>query len=212
VEWVLTIATAAALALLFAATEIARRHGLPAETTRRGAHVLGAGAVAAFPLYLRLRDGLLLAAAAGTFLTYTWVRSRLPSIHAVGRPSAGAPLFPIGFAVAALVVWGHPIAFAFAALVLALADPAAAIAGERIGSPAWRVAGGRKSLSGSAAFFTVSLALGMVAGVASGDPRPPAAVVVAGILTLIEGSLGYGLDNLPLPVVTAVLGETLLGL
>lgn len=211
-EWLLTAASAVALLGLFALTETARRRGLRAETTRRFAHAAGAGVAALFPLYLQLRDVLFLATLSTAFLLATWWHDRLGSIHAVTRPTAGALIFPIGLALAAVVAWPHPRAFAFAALVLALADPAAAIAGERLRGPAWRLAGSRKTLSGSLAFFVVSAALGLMFAASSSEMRPMAAVVVAAALTAIEGCLGYGLDNLPLPVAAAILGETLLSL
>lgn len=211
-EWLLTLATAAALFVIFALSEAAIHHGIPAEATRRLAHAVGAGTSAVFPLYLQLRDMLLLASSFTVFLTYTWVRGSLRSIHGVARPSIGALLFPIGLGAVALVVWGHPRAFAFAALVLAFADPAAATVGNRVPSSEWRVIGGKKSVSGSLSFFIVSAALATIFAVASSDPHPLKAVAVATILTLVEGSLGYGLDNLALPWTAAILGETMLGL
>lgn len=211
VESLLTLGTAAALLVLFAVSETALHQGFSPEATRRFVHSVGAGTAATFPLYLQLRDVLVLALAFALFLTYTWVQRGLPSVHAVMRPSIGAPLFPVGLGLAALATWDHPAAFAFGALVLALADPAAAIVGERVASPGWRVAGGKKSASGSLAVFTVAVALGTVVGIVSGEPRPFAVCAVAGILTLIEGALGYGLDNLPLPMTAAIIGEIMLG-
>lgn len=132
-EWFLTLATAAALLALFALTENAWHRGFPPDVTRRLAHVVGAGAAATFPIYLQLRNVLVLAAGFTAFLTYTWLRGSLVSIHGVTRPSAGAALFPAGLGLAALAAWDHPAAFAFAALVLAFADPAAALVGLHIG-------------------------------------------------------------------------------
>ena len=211
-EWLLTLATATALFVLFCTSEAALHRGVRAEVTRRLAHVVGAGTVATFPLYLQLRDVLLLAAGFTLFLTYTWIRGSLRSIHAVVRPSIGAPLLPIGLWFAALAAWGHPGAFAFAALVLACADPAAATVGNLVTSPGWRVIGGKKSLSGSLIVFIVSVALATMFRLASGDMLSLKVFAAAGILTLIEGSLGYGLDNVLLPLTAAILGETLLGL
>lgn len=211
-EWLLTLATAAGLFVLFVGSELVVDRGISAESTRQIAHAVGAGAAATFPLYLHLRDVLFLAWAFTVVLTYTWIRGSLRSIHAIDRPSIGAMLFPVGLGVAALAAWGHPGAVAFAALVLALADPGASIAGNRIASLGWRVAGGQKSVSGSLAFFVVTAALAAIFGLASGELRPLRALIAGSILTLVEGSLGYGLDNLPLPLCAAVLGETLLGL
>jgi dolichol kinase len=55
-----------------------------------------------------------------------------------------------------------------------------------------------QSLSGSLAFAGVVLAIGLV--VTAWAPLPISAIVVAAIfLAVVEGSLGYGLDNLVLP-------------
>ncbi len=88
-------------------------------------------------------------------------------MHGVARPTAGALLFPAGLLLAAVAVWRHPAAFSYAALMLALPDPAAAVVGDRFTSTSWRVAGGHKSALGSLAFFAVAFALGTNAG-----PRP----------------------------------------
>ncbi len=211
-EWLLTVATGASLVTLFAAAEAARQRGFRADTTRRLAHTIGACTAAVFPLYLQLRDVLLLAALSTAFLTATWLHGALGSIHAVGRPTIGALVFPVGLALAAVVAWPHPRAFAFAALVLALGDPAAAIAGERSRGAGWNVAGGRKTVCGSLAFFTVASLLGFVFRAFSGETRMMDTLTAAAVLTVLEGCLGYGLDNLLVPVTAALLGEKLLGL
>lgn len=211
-EWLATGATAVALLGLFAFTEAARRRGHRPETTRRIAHAAGAGTAALSPLCLQLRDVLLLAAITTAFLLITWLRGALGSVHAVARPTVGALIFPAGLALAAVMAWPHPAAFSFAALVLALADPAAAISGERMGGRSWRVAGSRKTVSGSLAFFAVSVVLGLMLSATFGETRPIAAVLTAAVLTAIEGCLGYGLDNLALAAAAVSLVQTLLGI
>lgn len=204
------LATATALFALFAAAEFARHRGLPAAATRRLTHTVGAGTAALFPLYLTLAEVVLLAAAFTVFLTFTWMRHLLRSIHDIDRPTVGALIFPAGLLLTALVAWQRPAAFAYAALVLALADTAAATIGERLPSPTWKVAGGRKSLIGSLAFLAVALALGLAFTAASGQVSVLAALAAAVLLALVEASLGYGLDNLPVPILGGVLGEYVL--
>lgn len=70
-ELLLTLGTAAGLFILFAVLEAALNRGMPAESTRRLAHVVGAGAAATFPFYLQLRDVLLVAAVFTVFLAST---------------------------------------------------------------------------------------------------------------------------------------------
>ena len=206
------LGTTLALLGLFAVSEFAGRRGQPAETTRRVVHVAGAGTTALFPLYLRLSEVVALAIVFSAFLIGTRVRGSLASVHAVARPTAGALIFPAGLVLAAVAVWSHPAAFSYAALMLALPDPAAAIVGRRFGSPRWRIPGGEKSLLGSLTFFAVAFAIGTGFALALGNGSILAAAAVAAVLTGIEAALGYGLDNLPIPVVAGLLGEYWLSL
>ena len=127
--------TAAGQACILGAIEVLGRRGLPAEQTRRLAHVAGAASVAVLPLFLSLAELGVLAAFFTCLLAWTWRRRQLDSVHAVGRSTVGALVFPAGLFAGAWVGWGHPLAIAYAALVLGLADPCAAWVGGRIRSP-----------------------------------------------------------------------------
>jgi dolichol kinase len=212
VRWLPLIGTALGLLGLFALSELAGRHGLPTETTRRVVHVTGAGTAALFPIYLGLPEVVVLAVAFTLFLGWTRVRGSLASVHAVARPTLGAVVFPVGLLLAAVAVWAQPPAFSYAALVLAFADPLASVVGQRFASPSWRVGGGRKSALGSVGFFAVAFILGMAFALAAGNGAILAVAAVAGVLALVEATLGYGLDNLFIPVVAGLLGEQWLGL
>src|SRR5207253_10905490 len=96
VSWLPLLGTTVALLGLFTVSEFASRHGLPAETTRRLVHITGAGTTALLPLYLQLRDVVLLAVAFTLFLGWTRVCGSLRSVHAVARPTLGAVVFPLG--------------------------------------------------------------------------------------------------------------------
>ncbi len=193
----------ACVAALFASPELLRRGGLPAETTRRYTHAGGAAMAAVLPAFASLREVVAL----GLFLTtvLAWARSRglLSSVHGVERPTLGATLFPAGLVLAALVSWKDQIAYVLAALVLALADPAAAIAG-RIGGPRWRVIGRRKSLAGSAAFFATTLAIGLAARAMGAPLSIRAMLSTAAGSAAVEGALGFGLDDLAVPPFAAI--------
>jgi len=201
------LGTTMALLGLFAVSEFARRYGQPAETTRRLVHVAGAGTTALFPFYLRLTEVVALAVVFSAFLIGTRVRGSLKSVHAVARPTAGALIFPAGLLLAAVAVWSHPAAFSYAALMLALPDPAAAVVGRRFGSLRWRVPGGEKTVLGSLTFFAVAFVVGMGFAVAAGNGSLLAVAAAAAVLTIIEAALGYGLDNLFIPVAAGLLGE-----
>jgi phytol kinase len=206
------LATAAAQAGLLVAVEVGFRRGVGPETTRRIAHAVGAVSVAPLPLFLRIPELVVLAGLFTGVLFVTHQRRMLRSIHAIDRASVGALIFPAGLLLAILVGWHHVGAIAYAALVLGLADPAAALVGARVKSIGWAVPGGHKTVVGSVAFGIVAVAVGVLIGALSGGPHVSGAIAAATVLTAIEGSLGYGLDNLAVPAVASVLGIIWLGL
>jgi phytol kinase len=206
------LVTAAAQCCLLVGVEIGFRRGLGPETTRQIAHVVGAASVAVLPLFLRLSELVTLALFFTALLSWTRARHLLSSVHGIRRVTVGALVFPIGLLLAVVFGWGHPAAIAYAALVLGIADPAAALAGKRLEGIEWPVIGGHKTLAGTLAFATMTVAIGVLMSVGVGDVRFLAVIGTAVVLASIEGSLGYGLDNIPVPAVASLLGISWLGL
>ena len=211
-EAALTLVTSVAILGLFAITQVLVGRGTSPQTTRRLAHVAGAVMASTFPLYLQLRDVLLLGTAFSIFLTWTSIRCGLRSIHGVSRGSVGAQMFPVGLTIAAMVSWPYPSAYSFGAFVLGLADPAAAIIGGRVGGYGWKIPNGRKTTAGSLTFFAVAFILGISLSIGAGSVSIAGAITAAVVLAAIEGLSPFGLDNLVLPLSAAVLGVMLLGL
>jgi phytol kinase len=204
--------TALAQCCLLVAVEIAFVRGLGPEVTRQIAHVAGAASVAVLPLFLRLSEIVLIAVFFTGVLVWTRARHLLSGVHGVHRATVGALVFPAGLLLAVLLGWEHWGAIAYAALVLAIADPAAAIVGSRFKSVGWSVIGGQKTLAGSLTFAMVAVVIALVIGAAAGDVRFLTAVGAALVLAFVEGSLGYGLDNIPVPATASLLGISVLGL
>lgn len=203
-------AVVAAIGGLFGSAEVLRRRGVPTDATRRYTHATGASIAAALPAVLSLAEYVGLALVVTAVLAWTRSRGLLRSVHGVERPTLGATLFPFGLAVAATLSWSEPAAYGLGAMTFALADPAAATIGNRIRSPRWAVWRGSKSLSGSLAFVGVSLLIGVFA--ATLVPVSPGAIVAAAIiLGVVEGSLGFGLDNLALPPLAVLSWRAILG-
>jgi dolichol kinase len=204
--------TAVAQGCLLVGVEIGFRRGLGAETTRQIAHVVGAASVAVLPLFLRLSELFALALIFTALLIWTRGRHLLTSVHGIHRVSVGALVFPIGLLLAVVIGWTHPAAIAYAALVLGAADPAAALIGNRLKGVGWPVIGGYKTLVGTLTFASVATVIGLLMGIGVGEVRFLAVLGAAVVLASIEGSLGYGLDNVPVPAVASVLGIAWLGL
>ncbi len=135
-----------------------------------------------------------------------------PILDEVGRPTVGAPLFPVAVALTYAGAGGDRVVFAIPILILAVADAAAALAGRRFGRIRYRGPGG-KSLEGSAAFYAsalgcTALPLGLFSDLA---PISIALVSinVALLATLAEALSRRGLDNLTVPLTALLLLRTL---
>lgn len=187
-----------AIVALFGSAEVLRRRGVRGDATRRYVHAAGASIAALLPAFLTLDESVALGVVVAAVLAWTRRHGILRSIHGVQRPTLGAALFPLGLAIAAIVGWPLPASYVLGALAFALADPAAALVGARVASPTWPVWKGRKSLAGSLAFAGVVVAIGLVA--MAWAPLSLGAIVAAAIfLAVVEGMLGFGLDDLALP-------------
>ena len=198
------------IAALFGSAEVLRRRGVGADTTRSYTHAAGASVAALLPALLSLAETVALGGAIAAILAWTHRRGLLRSVHGVERPTLGAAFFPLGLALAAIVGWDQPASYALGTLTFALADPAAAIVGERIGSPRWVVWQGSKSLAGSLTFVGVTLLIGFVASFWAPFGLGPIAVVAVA-LGVIEGLLGFGLDNLVLPPIAVLAWRGVVG-
>lgn len=200
-----------AISALFASAEALRRRGVSTAATRRYTHAAGATIASLLPAFLSLAEYLGVALVVAAVLSWTRTRGKLRSVHGVERPTLGAALFPLGLALAAVIGWEQPAAYGLGAMTFALADPAAAMIGDRVRSPRWAVWRGTKSLGGSLTFVGVTLLIGVLA--AAGWPVGVGAILAAAIfLALVEGSLGFGLDNLALPPLAVLTWRAVLGL
>lgn len=122
------------------------------------------------------------------------------ALYAVGRPSLGELCFPVAVALLYLLAQNDPRPYVMSLLLLALADPAAALVGKRLGRPARP---GDKTLAGSLAFFGVALCCGTgglgLAGIPAGYALI-AGLLLAALTTEIERHSRFGLDNLFVPL------------
>jgi len=192
---------------LFGSAEVLRaRWQVEAEATRKYVHMASGVIAAGIPLWVGWPMTVAIGVTFAAALAWSKRHRVFQAIHGVDRATVGEVCFPLGVAAAALLVPQMP-EYAFGMLVLAFADGSAGIVGARYGRPR-AVLGSTKSLMGSVACFTVVvvLALGFcLAGPGLSTATVAAVLVSALAVTLVEALLGYGLDNLAVPVVAALL-------
>lgn len=188
------------LSLLALAELASRRWDLRPETGRKVAHVSCGVLAASLSAALGFPAIVLLASGFVPFMVVSRRMDLFPVVHAGERTTRGEIYFPVGVLLTALFV-PEDVPYTFGILVLALADAVAAVLGERFGRRAYHLLGAHKTYVGSASFFAAALVLALVAL----DGRVAAAVGIAGVLTVEEGLLGGGTDNVVLPVSAAAL-------
>jgi phytol kinase len=139
----------------------------------------------------------------------------LPGINGVGRHSLGTFFYAtsIGLLTAAFWPMNLPQYAALGILVMTWGDGLAALVGQNFGRHRYKVLGSTKSWEGSLTMllmsFTVSLLiLGCTAGFTA--PILLIAALVALAATILETLSFYGLDNLTVPLGSAVLAYGLL--
>ena len=133
------------------------------------------------------------------------------------RSNLGTVYFPLSFAAVLLLFWGYPTAptehgrtIVAVLMPLTWGDALAAIVGERFGRRRYALLGQTRSLEGSAAMWVASLLTTVLALGALTPANWLIALVVALGATLAEALSPWGIDNLTVPAVSAlILGMTL---
>ena len=174
---------------------------------------IGTGPVVLLAWWLQIdRTVALPAAALVTIATALNHRFRLlPAVEDVGRHSYGTVAYGASITVLLALFWPlQPLPVAAGVLVMACGDGLAGLVGPALTSPRWRLLGQGKSLAGTTGMAIASLVvlLALVAlARASGTPAPAwsALLLIAAIATTLEQLSGYGIDNLTVPLATALL-------
>ncbi|MGB3202268.1 MAG: diacylglycerol/polyprenol kinase family protein [Nodosilinea sp.] len=139
----------------------------------------------------------------------------LPGINGVGRNSLGTFFYAVSIGVLTAIFWPPwlPQYAAIGILVMTWGDGLAALIGQNFGRHPYKVFGNQKSWEGSltmalASFLVCLLVLGGTAGFTGGVWGT--ALVVAIAATLFETLSFYGLDNLTVPLGSALLAYGLM--
>lgn len=205
------------LGAILIAVEILNRRGLlHPEFARKSIHISVGLLLAALPIFMT-RPQIFLTNVAfliGVLVLTGWLHI-FDAVHAVKRWTIGEFLYPLAGATIALFFDDLRI-YTVSIMMLALADGLAGLVGRQFGGEGYRVWGGTKSLIGNLTFFLTALFI-MLAFVYVFVFEPTSqqwllAIAGAAVLTVIEGSLGGGFDNLAVPLSTAVLASVILSL
>ncbi len=194
-----------AIVSLFVIGEVMHRMwGYRVEITRKFTHV-GAGLIVlSFPWTIQSpwTVALLSVAFSGLLIggKYTGL---LSSVHGVKRRTGGAYYYPVAVLGTFWLAKGDPLLFCIPIAVMALADTAAALVGQRVGATEYQVYDNHRTVEGSVVFFGLALAICLLGLALAGVPGWPSmllvALVAAIMATATEAISVRGADNLFIP-------------
>ena len=185
---------------------------LDAELVRKVVHI-GSGHVIVLAWWLQIPAwiGVSAAIVASVIAIISYRLPILPSVNGVGRKSWGTFFYALSIGVLIAIFWPlhRPQYAAIGILVMAWGDGLAALVGQRFGRHGYQVYGMKKSWEGSATMAGVSFAIS-AAILLAGQGNPWLCAGVAGAIALIATGLEafstLGLDNLTVPLASALVG------
>jgi phytol kinase len=126
-------------------------------------------------------------------------------LYGIERRSLGEVYMPLGITLVWVLSGGDPLLFCPPVLMLALADPVAALVGIRFGRHRYATVDGEKSVEGSLAFCLVAAAAVLLPLLIAGRVTHVEGLLIAlnvALLAMIAESVAWrGLDNFFIPLV-----------
>tara|TARA_Y100000766_G_C18903326_1_gene604515 strand:+ start:1556 stop:2209 length:654 start_codon:yes stop_codon:yes gene_type:complete len=210
--WTNTFFLATGFILLFASAELMyHKFKIKAELTRKYVHFLTGFLTLLFPFMLNNHWFVLLLC--GLFAALLILSKRLkllPSINNINRESTGSFLYPAAVYSCYFIsdLLEAKIYFYVPILILAVADPFAALFGKKWPLGQYTILGHTKTLVGSTAFFVCSLITVTITFWLNGFvvyQIIPIVFFLAFSTTMVEAISHKGYDNLTIPAITLLI-------
>lgn len=183
--------------------EITKRKFLfSANITRKVSHIGAALICAASPLFVEKNFIVIACLGFAAVMFLSRRTSFFSSIHSVRRKTFGEVFLPLGEAFSAAIFLPQALpAFQYGILVMGFSDAFAGFVGEKYGRHQIIIFSNRKTFEGSLVFLLTTILLTFLFAPYFG----PHLILIPLILTLIELILGYGTDNLAIPIFASFL-------
>jgi len=211
-DWIALIASFVyVFAMIGIAEGLRRWRSYSVEFTRKFIHIaVGMWAYGTVLLFERRVFAIIppLAFVAINALSY-W-RGTFKAMETGEKGQLGTVYFPLSFAALIWLLWGRPQLMVASLMPMTWGDALAAVLGQRIGQRCYSVGKCTRSLEGSVGMFLISWAATLVALVlmAPGPLDPVAAMGAAATTalaaTIVEAISPWGIDNLTVPAVSAL--------
>jgi phytol kinase len=208
----LLVSFAYVFAMIGIAEGLRKWRGYSVEFTRKSIHVaVGMWAYGTALLFERHAFAIIPPLVFVAINTFSYWQGTFKAMETGEKGQLGTIYFPISFAVLVWLLWDRPHLLVASLMPMTWGDALAAVVGRRIGQHRYTVAGSTRSLEGSAVMFLVSWAA-TLAPLLLLTPATTNLVAVAGIAavtslgaTIIEAISPWGIDNLTVPAVSALI-------
>ncbi len=181
---------------------------LSVEFTRKFVHV--AVGMIAFPLVWLFRDWYWAIMPPLVFILVNYMSYRRQIFRGMEtgeKNQLGTIYFPFSFSILIPLFWSQPALLVASLMPLTWGDAFAAIVGKRWGAHTYRAFGQTRSIEGSLAMLALSFIATTVALLVFGQPAPSSVVwglATAVVATIVEAFSPWGIDNLTVPLCSAV--------
>ena len=181
-----------------------RRKKKHSELSRKLIHILVGSFVAFWP-YIMSVNSIRIISVLFMIVVFSSLKFNIfKSIHTVKRDSLGEIYFAISVGLITFINPSH-LVYTISLLTMSLADGLAALVGTYYGmNRKYKVYGRTKTVLGSLTFFVVALVLILIFIDKTGHLFGLGYLALAAGLTLIENISPMGMDNLLVPLVTAL--------
>ncbi len=197
------------VSLVLATSEILRRGAhLSVDLTRKFVHI--AVGMIAFPLALLFSSWQFAIIPPLAFIVVNYISYRrqiFAGMETGARGQLGTVYFPISFSILIPLLWSQPALLVASLMPLTWGDAFAALIGQRFGARKFTVLGQTRSIEGTLAMFVFSLLAVFLTLLFFAQPIATSlvfALVVAFIASIVEALSPFGIDNLTVPLSSAI--------
>ncbi len=198
------------VSIILALSEILRRKlNISVDLTRKFVHI-GVGMIA-FVLVELFHDWWWAIIAPIVFIGVNYLsyrRQLFAGMETGAKHQLGTVYFPISFSLLIPLLWSQPALLVASLMPMTWGDAFAAIIGMRFGAHPYTVFGQTRSLEGTATMFGLSLIAVLLTLVVFGYAFGPSLIIalsVACVAAIIEALSPFGIDNLTVPLISAIL-------
>ena len=201
----LAISVTVILTLICISELLWRQRDINVEYTRKFVHISAGTFVAFWSLYLSRYQIVLLSIAFVLVVIISRYTKLFQAIHSVQRPTWGELLFAVAVGALAFVAATHWI-YSVSLLIMSIADGMAAVIGMKFGkSNRYSIFGYAKSVAGTITFFLITMIILTAYSIFTPGIFSIWFIGIAVVATVLENISIRGLDNLFVPILVAVM-------